>query len=70
MTNNQDMAELKRAYLGCATRTFVLMDQSKVGAAGLLWFGTLERVEAVIMDADPEGVVGADAAELGCRVIY
>ena len=70
MTNNQDMAELKRTFLACAERTFVLMDKSKVGAAGLLWFGTLASVEAVIMDEDPEGVVAADAAELGCHVIY
>ena len=70
MTNNQDMAELKRAYLTCADRTFVLMDQSKVGAPGLLWFGTLSGVEAVVMDADPDGLVAEDAAEQGCRVLY
>ena len=70
MTNNQDMAELKRAFLSCATQTYVLMDQSKVGAAGLLWFGTLADVDAVVMDADPEGTVGEDAAALGCSVIY
>lgn len=70
MTNNQDMAELKRAYLTCADRTFVLMDQSKVGAPGLLWFGTLAGVETVVMDADPDGLVAEDAAEQGCRVLY
>ncbi len=70
MTNNQDMAELKRAFLTCAERTFVLMDQSKVGAPGLLWFGTLRGVEAVVMDADPDGLVSEDAAEQGCRVLY
>ena len=70
MTNNQDMAELKRAYLACADRTFVLMDQSKVGSPGLLWFGTLAGVEAVVMDDDPGGLVAGDAAEQGCRVIY
>ena len=70
MTNNQDMAELKRAFLACAARTFVLMDQSKVGAPGLLWFGTLADAEAVVMDADPTGAVSADAEELGCRVLY
>ena len=70
MTNNQDMAELKRAYLTCADRTFVLMDQSKVGAPGLLWFGTLGGVEAVVMDEDPDGLVAEDAAEQGCRVLY
>lgn len=70
MTNNQDMAELKRAFLTCADRTFMLMDQSKVGAPGLLWFGTLRGVEAVVMDADPDGLVSEDAAEQGCRVLY
>lgn len=70
MTNNQDMAELKRAFLTCADRTFVLMDQCKVGAPGLLWFGTLRGVEAVVMDADPDGLVSEDAAEQGCRVLY
>lgn len=70
MTNNQDMAELKRAFLTCADRTFVLMDRSKVGAPGLLWFGTLRGVEAVVMDADPDGLVSEDAAEQGCRVLY
>lgn len=70
MTNNQDMAELKRAFLACADRTFVLMDHAKVRAPGLLWFGTLASVEAVIVDDDPEGLVATDAAELGCRIIY
>ena len=70
MTNNQDMAELKRAFLGCAEHAYVLMDQSKVGAPGLLWFGTLADAEAVVMDADPAGAVAQDAAELGCRVLY
>lgn len=70
MTNNQEMAELKRMFLSCAERTFVLMDATKVNASGLLWFGTLTDVEAVVMDADPDGLVTADAVELGCRVLY
>ena len=70
MTNNQDMAELKRALLACAERTYVLMDSSKVGAPGLLWFGTLADVEALITDADPGEAVRADGEELGCRIMY
>ena len=70
MTNNQDMAELKRAFLACAARTYVLLDSSKVGAPGLLWFGTLSDVEALITDADPGEAVCADGEELGCRIIY
>ena len=70
MTNNQDMAELKRTLLACAERTYVLMDSSKVGAPGLLWFGTLADVEALITDADPGEAVRADGEELGCRIMY
>lgn len=69
MTNNQEMAELKRAFLGCAGETYVLMDSSKVDAPGLLWFGTLAGVEAVVVDADPHGLVAADAEEAGCQLI-
>ena len=70
MTNNQDMAELKRAFLACAERTYVLLDSSKVGAPGLLWFGTLADVEALITNEDPGEAVSADGEELGCRIIY
>ena len=64
------LSQSKPPSLACAARTFVLMDQSKVGAPGLLWFGTLRGVEAVVMDADPDGLVSEDAAEQGCRVLY
>lgn len=69
MTNTQEMAEFKRASLGCAKETYVLLDASKVDAPGLLWFGTLEGVGAIIVDADPTGAVTADANETGCRLI-
>lgn len=69
MTNNQEMAELKRAFLGCAGETYVLMDSSKVDAPGLLWFGTLAGVEAVVMEADPDGSVATAAEEAGCQLI-
>lgn len=35
------------------------MDASKVGASGLIRFAGLADLDAVIMDADPEGVVAA-----------
>lgn len=69
MTNNQEMAELKRAFLTCANETYVLMDASKVNAPGLLWFGTLEHVDVLIADRDPEGLLAADAAEHGCTLL-
>lgn len=70
MTNNQEMAELKRAFLECANETYVLMDASKIDAPGLLWFGTLEHVDAIIMDGDPDGLVAADAEESGCKLLF
>lgn len=69
MTNYQAMAELKAAFLASAERTFVLMDATKVGASGLMWFGTLSGVDAVVMDDDPTGAVAQDAAEAGCELI-
>lgn len=69
MTNNQDMAELKRAFLGCADEAFVLMDSSKVRAPGLLWFGTLREARAVVMDRDPGGAVAADVEGAGCELL-
>lgn len=69
MTNNQEMAELKQAFLGCAGASYVLMDASKVDAPGLIWFGTLEGVDAVIMDGDPSGAVAVDAEQAGCELI-
>ncbi len=60
LTNNREMAELKSASLACAERTYVLVDASKVGARGLMVFGQAQGVDAVIMDADPDGAVAAD----------
>ena len=69
MTNNQEMAELKRAFLACAEKTYVLMDATKVGARGLMWFGTPESADAVVMDADPDGVMAAELEDLPCDLV-
>ena len=69
LTNNQAMAELKRAVLSCAEKTYILMDASKVGARGLMWFGTLAECDAVVMDADPEGRVAAELEEMSTELL-
>ncbi len=69
MTNNAEMAELKRHYLDCANETIVLMDASKIQAPGLLWFGTLTQVDTLFIDRDPDGIIAADAHELGCQLV-
>lgn len=63
MTNYAPMAQIKRAMLACAAQTVVLMDATKVDAPGLLLVGTLDGVDAVVMDHDPKGAVAADLAE-------
>lgn len=68
MTNHQGGAELKRAFLGCADKTIVLMDASKVGAGGLMRFGGPEDVDVVIMDEDPQGVMAESLAALPRQV--
>lgn len=57
MTNNQAMAELKQSFCHCADKTYILMDSSKIGAAGLLRFGNVDDVDAIVCDADPEAVL-------------
>jgi DeoR/GlpR family transcriptional regulator of sugar metabolism len=69
MTNYPAMAELKRAFLDCAGKTYVLLDSAKVGASGLLRFGSLADADAVVMDSDPTGAVGADVADIDCELV-
>ncbi|MDY2788998.1 MAG: DeoR/GlpR family DNA-binding transcription regulator [Atopobium sp.] len=51
-TNNQEMAELKRAFMHCAEKTCVLMDSSKLGAQGLIKFANLNDADLVVCEAD------------------
>lgn len=69
MTNYEQMAEVKRAFMRCAEKTYVLMDATKVGASGLMWFGAPDSVDAIVMDDDPDGVVAAEVEELPCELV-
>ena len=69
MTNNQEMAQLKAAYLECSINTCVLMDSSKVGMPGLLRFGGLRDADVVIVDSDPDGLLAADLEGSMTRLI-
>ncbi len=69
MTGYQSMAELKRAFLSCAKETYVLMDHTKVGASGLMLFGTLADADVVVVDEDPDGIVAADAEKAGVQLV-
>lgn len=69
MTGYEGMAQLKRAFLDCAGQTYVLMDSSKVGGHGLFRFGDVGDADAIIMEADPDGVVASAVAETGTQLL-
>ncbi|AEB06536.1 transcriptional regulator, DeoR family [Coriobacterium glomerans PW2] len=60
MTGYAQMAEVKAAFLAAADECIVLMDATKIGSSGLMRFGGLEDVDAVVVDADPDGLIEAD----------
>ena len=59
MTNFEQMAEVKAAFLKAASARVALIDAAKVEAPGIMRFAALEEMDAVVMDADPAGVVAA-----------
>ncbi|WP_068539807.1 DeoR/GlpR family DNA-binding transcription regulator [Olegusella massiliensis] len=69
MTNNQAMAALKEAFCHCADKTYILMDSSKLGATGLLRFGDVSDVDAIVTEADPAGLIAAAAENGGAQLI-
>lgn len=62
MTNYEQMAEVKAAFLRVARMNIALVDSSKVDASGLIRFAGIEDMDAVVMDIDPRGSV-AEAIE-------
>lgn len=63
LTNNQNMAALKSAFMRCATKTYLLLDAEKVGEPGLMRYAHLSSADALITDSDPRGVLAADCAD-------
>ena len=57
MTNFEQMAQIKSAFIEAASTSIALIDATKVDAGGLMLFAPLERIDVLIMDRDPEGVV-------------
>lgn len=64
MTNFEQMAEVKTAFLAAADAAFALIDAAKVGTGGLMRFAALVDVDAVVTDADPKGVLAKCIKEL------
>lgn len=57
MTNFEQMAQVKSAFIEAASTSIALIDATKVDAGGLMLFAPLEKIDTLVMDRDPEGVV-------------
>ena len=64
MTNYEQMAEVKTAFLQVARTSIALVDAAKIDASGLIQFAGINEVDAIVMDRDPEGAVTQTVAEL------
>lgn len=64
MTNFEQMAELKRAFIGAAGRAIALIDTTKIDAPGLMRFADLHEVDTIVTNGDPDDVIAAEIAAL------
>ena len=64
MTNYEQMAEVKAAFMKVARETIALVDAAKVEASGLIQFARIDAVDAIVMDRDPAGAVTEAVTEL------
>jgi len=57
MTEYEPEASIKVNLMNHANTSYLLMDSSKVNANGFIQFAKLSEFSAIIMDADPNGIV-------------
>lgn len=62
-------AEVKKAAISRSEHTFLLADHSKINAAGLATYGTLEDIDALITDRQPPKEMVDFFAANGKRII-
>ncbi len=60
MTNFEQMAELKRAFIGAASSAIALIDTTKIEAPGLMCFADLSELDAIVTDNDPDNTIQAE----------
>lgn len=63
MTNFEQMAEVKTAFIHAARESIALVDSSKVDASGLIKFAAITDIDTIVMDEDPHGVVAHTLSE-------
>ena len=57
MTDFPQMAEIKTAAMGVASRSVALMDASKLNARGTYCFAPLDAVDHIVVDQDEKGAL-------------
>ena len=67
MTNFEQMAQVKSAFIEAASTSIALIDATKVDAGGLMLFAPLNKIDAIVMDHDPQGILAQEIAEYAER---
>ena len=63
MTNFEQMAQVKSAFIEASSTSIALIDATKVDAGGLMLFAPLDRIDTIVMDRDPQGILAQEIAE-------
>ena len=63
MTNFEQMAQVKSAFIESATTSIALIDSTKVNTGGLMLFAPLTKIDVLVMDEDPRGIISQEIAE-------
>lgn len=64
MTNFEQMAEVKTAFIHAARESIALVDSSKVNASGLIKFAAVDDIDTIVMDTDPNNLVSRTIADI------
>ena len=67
MTNFEQMAQIKSAFIEAASTSIALIDATKVDAGGLMLFAPLNKIDVIVMDHDPQGILAQEIAEYAER---
>jgi DeoR family fructose operon transcriptional repressor len=57
MTENPYSSETKHAFIQHAQRSIVLMDSTKVSVHSFIQFASLNEIDCIVMDDDPDGIM-------------
>lgn len=67
MTNFEQMAQIKQAFIETADTSIALIDATKIDAGGLMLFAPLEKIDALVTDCDPKGIFSRQIVDCAKR---